>query len=364
MALVNTNDHPSTGWLRIGLAILTTLLASFAAVWISVKVGGYQLLERYPLDFSGIGLTRTLLCFISGGTAAWAVVLAFPHERLGKATWSSSRLDTIVPLVSIALLYGSAALFAFAPEQLLWLVSELGPIAIAQEALLLLGVGAVGVAAYRSRGQDRTSIFGVPGTLVILGMALAILILFLEEISYGQHYIGWATPALFDGNIQSETNFHNFHTYRFELAYYAAAVIAFIVLPLSRDHLPAFLPANLRNYLPSPYFAVAALPVCIYLHQAWNSVPFQILFFFGCFLALLLSMRMDKNARYDRALCQIVLAGMLLCQAFALLSGARMLFTYEAAEMRELHISMMIAFYGVWLAGRVSALCRPDNRVI
>jgi hypothetical protein len=92
------------------------------------------------------------------------------------------------------------------PEALHWLVvSEQGPVEIGTAACFgaagLLGAGL----AARTRGI-------VPAPVRILYWLFAAGALFagLEEISYGQHFLGWESPRWFaEQNAQQETNLHN-----------------------------------------------------------------------------------------------------------------------------------------------------------
>lgn len=62
-----------------------------------------------------------------------------------------------------------------------------------------------------------------------------ILIFFLnamEEISWGQRIFGWETPQIFEGNVQDETNLHNFFN-EYYLLFYRLLVLFPIVLVIS-----------------------------------------------------------------------------------------------------------------------------------
>lgn len=56
---------------------------------------------------------------------------------------------------------------------------------------------------------------------------LVSLFIALEEISYGQRIFNWVTPALFDSNLQNETNLHNFVINGGEYTYFLISYVLF-----------------------------------------------------------------------------------------------------------------------------------------
>ena len=70
-------------------------------------------------------------------------------------------------------------------------------------------------------------------------LCLALFVIGMEEISWGQRLFGFATPErLAEVNWQAEFNFHNVQTDLSETAYYFGAGVFLILLPLLRDLLP------------------------------------------------------------------------------------------------------------------------------
>ncbi|MBN1264017.1 MAG: hypothetical protein JXA25_00885 [Anaerolineales bacterium] len=60
--------------------------------------------------------------------------------------------------------------------------------------------------------------------------AAIVLIIALEEISYGQRIFGWNTPEFLQkSNIQGETNLHNLLNYQFETLY---PLMALVIIPV------------------------------------------------------------------------------------------------------------------------------------
>ena len=124
-------------------------------------------------------------------------------DAVGRAAWVRIALG-LLPFLGLVVYAISVALMPHAVFQ--WVYdSEYGPVEIgtaacfAAASLLAFGL------AKRTRGI-------APPLVRALYLAFAVGALFacLEEISYGQHFIGWQSPRWFDqANAQHETNLHN-----------------------------------------------------------------------------------------------------------------------------------------------------------
>jgi hypothetical protein len=106
---------------------------------------------------------------------------------------------------------------------------------------------------------------------IFLGALL--MIIAMEEISWGQRLIGYQTPEAFSQNWQREVNLHNFHSWFAEILYYTIALCAFVLLPyalianVSRRHYP------LATILaPAPAFVLVAAPTAFLQAEMWNNV--------------------------------------------------------------------------------------------
>jgi hypothetical protein len=118
-------------------------------------------------------------------------------------------------------------------------VSERGPVELATAA----GFGATGVLALGLAGRTR-GVAPTPVRILYLLFAAAALFACLEEISYGQHLLGWETPRWFaERNAQQETNLHNLFADRPTRALRNVSLVAVtlgsIVAPLAAMRRPA-----------------------------------------------------------------------------------------------------------------------------
>lgn len=95
-------------------------------------------------------------------------------------------------------------------------------------ALYLAAVLFSVLAAFRVRGSALPA-WRLP-FLIYLVLAAGLFFIGMEEISWGQRIIGWETPPVFaEGNVQNETNLHNFFNDYFPVIY---PLIALIVVPI------------------------------------------------------------------------------------------------------------------------------------
>jgi hypothetical protein len=125
------------------------------------------------------------------------------------ATVGSARRPTrsaraVLPLLGLLALGLGAILLP--PAAFRWVfVSEFGPVELGTAACF----GAAGILAFRLAARSREH---VPRGFRLLYVLFALGAVFagLEEISYGQHLVGWQSPRWFaEQNAQRETNLHN-----------------------------------------------------------------------------------------------------------------------------------------------------------
>ena len=69
-------------------------------------------------------------------------------------------------------------------------------------------------------------------TVIYLFLILIFFLNAMEEISWGQRIIGWETPQTFEGNVQDETNLHNYFN-QYYLLFYRLLVLFPIMIFIS-----------------------------------------------------------------------------------------------------------------------------------
>ncbi len=131
------------------------------------------------------------------------------------------------------------------------------------------------------------------GALILTLFALASLVIALEEISWGQHIWKWPTPqGLFSGNLQQETNLHNYLNPTFHWIYDAVGWGLLAALAIAHhfvhgDRLPRSSP--LRLLIPAP--ALSGLLLMAFLFRFWHEAFEEMFALLLLMHAILLSRR-------------------------------------------------------------------------
>lgn len=136
--------------------------------------------------------------------------------------------------------------------------SEFGLVEMSQ-ALLLLVAFIWGMCILLS-GRYELSAFLKTWLVVTL---IAVFYTKLEEVSYGQHYLAWATPDIWlQYNDQGETNLHNTSSWldqKPRLILELGVLIGGIIVPLLRRYKPSALPEKFKEILPDSRLLTVAL---------------------------------------------------------------------------------------------------------
>jgi hypothetical protein len=147
--------------------------------------------------------------------------------------------------------------FSFDAAMLARLHSEWGPHETLQTVTLLVALVFAARAALRLRGQGRLWLAAWMGFA-----ALCIVYVGGEEISWGQHLFGWATPENWAAvNDQQETNLHNTSSWldqKPRLLLELGVIVGGLVIPLLGRFVPRALPVRFAALYPPPYVAVTA----------------------------------------------------------------------------------------------------------
>ncbi|APH74084.1 hypothetical protein [Aquibium oceanicum] len=307
---------------------------------------GFAFLEKYAPDWSLFGWAR----ITASAVAAGCLFLAFRGPRLvSPAMHVGNRKEAVLLAFasnfSGAVLLLAAATVVLAPQILNELVREGQLLSIATELVLLIALAGFARCVWISREVRDFRPLGLPPSVAFSAMLACTFLILMEEMSWGQHWLGWEAGELFAGNAQNETNFHNFATYMFEAAYYSAAFMAFIALPAFWQSSGNQILRTLAPFVPPPAFAVASLPVAGLLFEEWNILLYQLWFF----LAILIAVRwvletVDKGGPiYRRSVGMVSL--LMGSQIIFLILGDGMVDGYELSEIREFLIASLIACY-------------------
>jgi hypothetical protein len=346
---------------RIGLAVIA-LVAALSTSYYGTAVHGRALLEKYPADWTAFGwfkmsisLSAALLLFVA---------LRPPVGAARRIDLSGNREGKFLAgcaWVSGATLLGASVIVLTIPEILNQIVREGQPAGILTDVAFMVALAHLCLCMIRARRIANERVFGIRPSLVYFAMFFVTFLILMEEMSWGQHWFGFATGELFAGNAQNETNIHNFYTYKFEAAYYSAAFVVFVALPnFWPRHNSAPLSA-LNPYIPPRAFALLGLPLAGLWFEEWNVMPYQIWFFMGVFIAAHVGSELWRGGGAFRWTGVGMAALMLLSQFIFLTFGHNMVDGYELSEIRELLIAFLIAVYARISLMRLAALPLPHK---
>lgn len=348
-------------WLFCAIGVI--LLIATALVFMGSAYGGRSMLEDYAVDWSLLGIIR--VC----GTAAAAAILflvldpSASEERPVDLSGREGRLIGLLAILSVLTLAASAAAVTWFPGPLYDAVDERNSIAVLTEVAFVIALCWLGATAWRARVFGKIAFVGLHPSLIVIGMIVAVFLILMEEMSWGQHWIGWSAGAFFEGNTQDETNLHNFATNKFEAVYYTTAVAVFVVLPHVWPRHPDRLLGSLEFLVPPRAYALAGLPVAGLMYHEWNVVPYQIWFFLGLFVAFSAYGALKRQASRKAGPVLLLAFAFIGAQAVFLVNGSALFHGYEVSEIRELVIAMLVAGYACLLHRRVTdaaqAVMRP-----
>jgi len=338
------------GWIgtpmamRIAAALAAALVAQawFALADISA---GLPLVREQPARLDASAWIQTAIAFSVSALFVAALVAArsrsSPFERV-----STQRSALAVGSAVLLLALAATLLVVFEPTAFHDAAQE--DRALEWVSAGLLFAGAVGLAAAALRhcaGLER---------LVAIGLALALFLLGMEEISWMQRVFGFATPGpLAAANWQGEFNLHNIQTDLSEFAYYVGAGLFLVVLPLVGELLSPTLRAHrMASILPGRMVAAVAAPAAIFTYGQWDLFAMQCVTMLT--LAVLAAFAQSARRRGDRAESLVYLLwliGVAGGQALMLAYGSALIDVPDPTEYREFFIAAGFAAYG-WTVAR------------
>ena len=347
-------------WLvtKRGLAVAALVLVLFAGqlgvAWYETRLG-LPLVREEPAQFDLRHLVQSAFAFAVSGLMVLALVPARARPCLLDDE-SCRGLELGAGLAALAAAAVATALFLFDPAAFHAAAQEDQPLEWASALLLLGAAGLLGLHALRRRGE--------PIALVLAGgLCLVLVVIGMEEISWGQRIFGFATPdRLAEMNWQAEFNFHNVQTDLSETLYYVGATAFLILLPLLRDLVPTRLATHPWLALaPQRSVALVSAPVAIFNYGHWDLLPVQlsIVLAFACLLAWgwAAGRRGDRAERAERAAWLVAAGAVATGQGLFLAFGPAMIDLPDATEYKEFFIGLGFAWYALTVA-----VARPSVR--
>lgn len=349
-----------TYWQRsIALFLAVSICAGFYSY--GYIVYGYELLDKYAPVWNLFESIKAAGLLVASLLVFSALRPAVGQER--DPGWKELPIGWLP--ISGFVLVASALVLVFWPDIMSEQQEEGYFLSVLSEVFLLAAFVLLALSAWSARQSDRPSFIGLRPVWLLLAMMLVVFLILMEEMSWGQHWLGLTTPHLFEGNGQNEINIHNYFTHPFEAAYYSVAVLVFVVLPFAWPReVPGFT-AGLTVFIPPPAFAMLALPLCGIFFETWNYVMNQVLFYLGLLIAVHL-FRREENRTAKRNIIVMALL-LVLSQIVFLDHGHTLPQGWELTEIREIAIPLAIIAYGTVLFSRFrrdvihsAEFARPD----
>lgn len=263
---------------------------------------------------------------------------------------SSRPLTLAAGFVSAVLGFAFTCLFLSSPEAFHELAQEDRPLEWLS-ALFLLGASAV--LAFEAFRRRRNAV----GLCCAVLLCLALFVIGMEEISWGQRLFGFATPeSLAEVNWQSEFNFHNVQTDLSETVYYFGASVFLILLPLLRDLIPVSAASHRwLGLAPRRSVALVSAPLAWFNYGHWDLMPVQIATCLAFFALLAWALAAAARGGRVEGLVFLLAAAVLACgQTLFLAFGSVLVEIPDVTEYKEFFIGLGFAWYAVSVtAGRI-----------
>ena len=333
----------------------TLVFAAMALIGIAaaleLTVIGRSLSQKGVPDYSPALLIKTGLV-----AAAAALFVIWLETRAGRRHASApNRLPgralvfALSPLVAAA---GFLTLLLWDPFLFYWQARE---DAVLESAQVCMVVVAAGLFAFRYVRDGVRSGAGRGCSPLLILVALGLLLVAAEEVSWGQRMFGFETSGAFASNSQQETNLHNFGTHQFELVYYFGlfAVLGLAAYVGDRTDLRSRLPA-VAAIAPSSAVLLAAAPAIAFNFGEWDQLTTQLAVF--ATLAILVAY-VVRAARHRPALWPLIavgitLVGFVAIQATLLLAGGTMLRWWQNTEYKEFLGTLAVLLWAIEVAWR------------
>jgi hypothetical protein len=298
-------------------------------------------IREAPAGFAAYQLGQTLLVAVAAALLVAALVGA-RSPGCAMATEPCGRAARVAALAVFAAALAMIAVFLQDPAAFHFGAQEDRPLEWLSALLLLAGAGLFLVHAARGR-NDR------PTLVVAAGLGLLLLVIGMEEISWGQRLFGFATPErLAAANWQHEFNLHNVQTDLSETLYYVGASLFLILLPLLRDIAPAALRAlPVDRLAPHRHVALASAPVFAFNYGHWNlySIQLAALLAVAAYLAWAVAAR-RRGAGAEAAAFALAALFVVAGQALFLARGTSLVDIPDPTEYKEFFIALGFAWHG------------------
>ena len=335
---------------RLAGALFLALVgfAGFSAY--EALVLGLPPLGETPARFGSFDIAKMAFSFLASALIAWtvyserAVGFGLEKDALPPAARSAAA-------ATIGIAIGSTLLFLIDPKIFAATAQEDQSVEWISTLLLFAGCGLFVHALLRNlRDLNR-----VAAALALL-LAGLFFVMAMEEISWMQRVVGFATPAeIAQVNWQGEFNFHNVQTDLFENVFYVGSAAFLILVPFINDSTPWLRSLGpLSLFVPGRSVAAIAAALSIFNYGMWNVLPQQMTMMLTLFVMLFYARA--AAGRGDAGECRLfgfLAAAVVAGQAAFLGWGHLQPDIWDASEYKELFIALGFAAYAFEVNRRV-----------
>ena len=139
-------------------------------------------------------------------------------------TLTVSTLAGIILIISMRIAYRFPAIYPALYAKDHGIIDVIVPATMAISSLL---IGATVWVMWKE--QEFTKLTALP-LLTYVFISIVLFVYAGEEISWGQDFLGWSTPEIFAGNLEGQTNLHNYLNPYFDYGYIAISLIIVVLL--------------------------------------------------------------------------------------------------------------------------------------
>ncbi|OGX05510.1 MAG: hypothetical protein A2Z88_10430 [Omnitrophica WOR_2 bacterium GWA2_47_8] len=182
---------------------------------------------------------------------------------------------------------------------------------------------------------------------ISLGLCLAFFLLGMEEASWFQRPLGFATPeALLKINSQREFNLHNIATHYFEIVFDLSAFLFLVALPFAyRGSKITIFSREVSFFVPGSTALWAYALSCGFYNWKWPILFLQFTFFISLFILIYYwrVCRTKTGSRWLLAFITIFAGG----QAVYLIFGEQFVRSYDITECQEMLFALAFFIYAL-----------------
>lgn len=354
----NKNLSALSNQIHIPLILLSGVIF-FGVVFVDYLMTGQVISTNPQPQFSGIFLLRSFFIGLSALCLVLSVTLKSTHSSLvnGQSTFLTFQpgkgiqfsLSTAIILwgsLSVALVF--VLIFIVSPVTFSILSNEDQIIETGSALFLFIASANLIVVLIKLIRQN------IEFKLVYLGglalVAIVLLVVGMEEVSWFQRSFGFETPEAFSGNVQGEFNLHNFASNESEIVYYFGSFVYLILIPFIYSQLVLLSKVKpISFFAPGLVILFVGAPFVTFNFNLWNNSTIQFAFYvtltilgYYAYLAITGSMKI----RYYPIILSILY---LSIQLVFIWQGENFRKGWEVTEYKEFLIPMTFLVYSLEL---------------